>query len=435
MSEATFIKPRPGVRGKTAGTKNEKKKEQPHTAEQTVVLTKIKSGNQFSGLMPLGRNPLIEEASSLFSLVGQIRATADHTDVAFFQQCCNGLVQDYENRLRRLSIASETADAARYCICSFIDETVLNTVWGGHSNWSTESLLSTFHAETFGGEYFYTLLDNALNEPAANLQLLEFQYLCLSLGFVGKMRVEERGMERLEIYRDRLYQVISSEKCDDEVPLCPSWSESVVQTTKPKTGCPLWVWVSVLGAITLAIYMAFSYSINARSDLAFAAINNLARWEPKESVSPTKTAPDSLYLQQLLQSEVERGALELVDLPDRVRIILNSNELFLSGSAEVREALIPLLSKVARALESTHGRILITGHTDDQPIFTSRYPSNWHLSLARATAVANSMALGTDLHGRLWPEGLGDSSPRKTNDSPGNRASNRRVEIDLLHLQ
>ncbi len=67
--------------------------------------------------------------------------------------------------------------------------------------------------------------------------------------------------------------------------------------------------------------------------------------------------------------------------------------------------------------------------------FTSRYPSNWHLSLARATAVANSMALGTDLHGRLWPEGLGDSKPRKPNDSPDNRASNRRVEIDLLYLQ
>ncbi|RWX57228.1 type VI secretion system protein TssL, long form [Photobacterium chitinilyticum] len=435
MSEATFIKPRPGGRGKTAEAKNAAKPDHAHTAEQTVVLTKIKTGNQFSGLMPLGDNPLIEEAGSLLSLVGQIRSTADHSDVSFFQQCCIDLVHDYEARLRHLSIASEKTEAARYCICSFIDETVLNTVWGEQSNWSTESLLSTFHAETFGGEYFYTLLDSALTEPQANSQLLELQYLCLSLGFVGKMRVEERGIEKLETYREKIYQALLSLQGEVETDLSPAWSASVIHGTEPKNGIPLWVLVSVIAAMTLAIYMAFSYTINTQSNLTFNAINTLVRWEPKEAIAQPSSAPDSLYLQQLLQSEVERGVLELVELPDRVRVIIKSSELFLSGSAEVQEALIPLLSKVARTLESTRGRILITGHTDDQPIFTSRYPSNWHLSLARATAVANSMALGTDLHGRLWPEGLGDSKPRKPNDSPDNRASNRRVEIDLLYLQ
>lgn len=435
MSEATFIKPRPGIRGKANDANNDAKLGSAQAADQTVVLTKIKGGNQYSGLLPIGDNPLIEEAGRLLSIIGQIRSTAAHSDVTFFQQNCIDLVREYETRLRRLSINSEKTEAARYCLCSFIDETVLNTVWGGQSNWSTDSLLSTFHAETFGGEYFYTLLDSALTEPQVNWQLLELQYLCLSLGFVGKMRVEERGLERLEGYREKIYQALLSQQGEPETELSSAWKDSVLHGAEPKNGMPLWVIISVLAALTLAVYMAFSYNINAYSNQVFTQINSLARWEPKESISQPSQAPDSLYLQQLLQSEVERGAIELVELPDRVRVILKSSELFLSGSAEVQEALIPLLSKVARALESTRGRILITGHTDDQPIFTSKYPSNWHLSLARATAVANSMALGTDLHGRLWPEGLGDSKPRNPNDSTANQASNRRVEIDLLYLQ
>ena len=88
--------------------------------------------------------------------------------------------------------------------------------------------------------------------------------------------------------------------------------------------------------------------------------------------------------------------------------------------------------KIARALEGTEGRILVSGYTDDLPIFTSKYPSNWHLSLARANAMSDALASGANLHGRLWPEGHGNANPIAPNDSAQNRALNRRVEIDLL---
>ena len=88
--------------------------------------------------------------------------------------------------------------------------------------------------------------------------------------------------------------------------------------------------------------------------------------------------------------------------------------------------------KIGRAFENTQGRILISGHTDDQPIFTSKYPSNWHLSLARATTVANFMAGTGKLTGRLWPEGRGEAEPMFPNNSKENQARNRRVEIDLM---
>lgn len=342
-------------------------------------------------------------------------------------------MREYEERLRNLFIDSKKIKEARYCLCSFLDETVLNTAWGGQSIWSTESLLSTFHAETFGGEYFYTLMESSLVEPRTNIQLLELQYVCLSLGFVGKMRVEERGMEKLENYREQAYQLLI--ECNGELTdeLSPDSKNYVLNRQEVKSAAPLWVFVSIFALLILAIYMGLNNKLNNYSNRLFNELNDLVPIERKESqLMNTSVNPAFLRLQQLLQREVENGVLEITELSDRVRVIIKSSELFLSGSADVQAALTPILSKIARALESTTGKILITGHTDNQPIFTSKYPSNWHLSLARATAVANSMAMGTDLHGRLWPEGGGESSPRNANDSEQGRARNRRVEIDLL---
>ncbi|PSU34129.1 type VI secretion system protein TssL, long form [Photobacterium lutimaris] len=433
MSEATLIKPRPGPRGKNGVGRNTAKQPSVQNVDQTVVMTKIKAGGASLRVPPLGDNPLVEEASTLLSLIGQIRSTSHHNDVSDLQQRCIDKVREYEVRLRSLSVDSEKIEAARYCLCSFLDETVLNTVWGGQSNWSTESLLSTFHSETFGGEYFYTLMESNLVDPRTKLQLLELQYICLSLGFVGKMRVEERGMDKLESYREQAYQVLLEQNGEPSRELSPDWANHVIKRTELKSGVPLWVFVSVFSLLTLAMYMGFSYQINDYSNKVFNQLNEIARFETNDRQRQNSSVnPASVRLQQLLQREIENGVLEIIELPDRVRIIMKSSELFLSGSAEVQTALMPVLSKVARALESTSGKILITGHTDNQPIFTSKYPSNWHLSLARATAVANSMAMGTDLHGRLWPEGLGESKPRNANDSEQERARNRRVEIDLL---
>ncbi|ELR64607.1 Outer membrane protein ImpK/VasF [Photobacterium marinum] len=431
MTEATLLKPRPGIRGINSELKPQK--EQPSEFDHTVVLNKIKTGERLAGLPSLGDNPLLEDAGVLLSIIAQIRSTPDHHDVPALKQSCIEKVREYEIRLRAKSVDGESIESARYCLCSFIDETVLNTAWGGQSSWGTESLLSTFHAETLGGEYFYTLLDNALSHPHTNWQLLELQYLCLSLGFIGKMRVEERGMDRLEFYREQIFQQLTARRGESQTELSPDTKARVLIGAKPKSDFPVWVIISVFSALTLGVYMGFSYHLNAYSNEVFNQINDVARWEAVKTDSTEEENPGAKYLQQLLQSEVEKGAIEFVELPDRIRIVINSNELFVSGSAEVKGSLIPLLSKIARALESTQGRILITGHTDDQPIFTSKYPSNWHLSLARATAVANTIALGTQLHGRLWPEGMGDSEPRNPNNSAKNRAKNRRVEIDLLY--
>jgi type VI secretion system protein ImpK len=86
---------------------------------------------------------------------------------------------------------------------------------------------------------------------------------------------------------------------------------------------------------------------------------------------------------------------------------------------------------VALALKQVPGSVLITGHTDNQPIRSLRFPSNWHLSQARADSVRDLLAPVVTLD-RMKAEGRAESQPLDDNATAAGRARNRRVEITLF---
>ena len=86
---------------------------------------------------------------------------------------------------------------------------------------------------------------------------------------------------------------------------------------------------------------------------------------------------------------------------------------------------------MTEALNQVPGIVVVSGHTDDRPIRTLRYPSNYQLSLQRAQSVLDIIASKINDKGRLRVEGMADSQPIAANDTPDNRARNRRVEILL----
>lgn len=262
---------------------------------------------------------------------------------------------------------------------------------------------------------------------------LELQYLCLSLGFIGKMRVETNGYEKLELIKDRAYKAIRSQKGEPPRDLSPHWHSDAKNVNHLENRVPLWVMCSFVGVLLLSVYMYLSYKLNSQSDAVNRQMNSLIVDNTPQALQVSaSTVHEGARLQQLLQTEIGMQLLEVIELPDRVRIRVGLHHLFTTGGTDINEGFQPVIVKIARALEGTKGRILVNGYTDDQPIFTSRYPSNWHLSLARANAMADSLAAGADLHGRLQPEGRGEAEPVAPNDTPENRALNRRVEIDLL---
>jgi type VI secretion system protein ImpK len=123
--------------------------------------------------------------------------------------------------------------------------------------------------------------------------------------------------------------------------------------------------------------------------------------------------------------------VEVSEVRDGTLILLKGDQLFAPGSTRPDAKLQPVIQRVAEALDKVPGAVLVTGHTDDQPIRTARFPSNWELSTERARSVVGLMAADMKDPARLRAEGLADSEPLVANDSAANRAKNRRVAIIL----
>jgi chemotaxis protein MotB len=118
----------------------------------------------------------------------------------------------------------------------------------------------------------------------------------------------------------------------------------------------------------------------------------------------------------------------------RVRL-LTDHLLFTSGSAELDPGALPALDGIAAVIADERDHpVRVEGHTDDQPIATSRYPSNWQLSGARAGAVVQRLAADGVAGARLSLAGYADEHPVASNGSAAGRAANRRVEIVLTRL-
>lgn len=156
----------------------------------------------------VGLNPLVAAAWELLSEVLELKLSSGRENLQTLNDRLAASLTRFEARAQHEGMESAQVIAARYVLCSVVDEAVVTTAWGSRSDWSKISLLSRFHNETFGGEKFFQLLERLSRDPVKHLAMLELMYLCLSMGFEGKYRVMERGVTQLEGVRDALYRQI-----------------------------------------------------------------------------------------------------------------------------------------------------------------------------------------------------------------------------------
>jgi type VI secretion system protein ImpK len=153
-------------------------------------------------------NPLVAAASCLLSEVVRLKRNAVSEDLPSLNQRLSLAVESFAQSAQHNGVETSHMTTARYVLCTVVDEAVVTTAWGKESEWSQMSLLSKFHNETSGGEKFFHLLVSLSKNPVKHLPVLELMYLCLSLGFEGKYRIQPRGLMELEGLRDALYRQI-----------------------------------------------------------------------------------------------------------------------------------------------------------------------------------------------------------------------------------
>lgn len=146
-----------------------------------------------------------------------------------------------------------------------------------------------------------------------------------------------------------------------------------------------------------------------------------------------QVAEETQQFRQALQTEIEEGLIVVESQFSRIVIRIREKGSFPSGDARLNRDFIPILGKIHDVLLETDGRIAVAGHTDNVPINTARYRSNWELSTSRATSVVHELLAPEQMDAeRFVLEGYADTRPLVPNDSPANRAKNRRVEIIVL---
>ncbi len=145
---------------------------------------------------------------------------------------------------------------------------------------------------------------------------------------------------------------------------------------------------------------------------------------------------------QEIKSSLEKGTKDVnqsvnISVSERGLVISVADKVFFDpGQAAIREEVKPALDSIAQSLLKIPNHIRIEGHTDNAPISTAQFPSNWELSTARAAAIIRHFLTKFPFDPRkLSAAGYGEYRPVASNDSPEGRTKNRRVDIVMLHSQ
>ena len=143
-----------------------------------------------------------------------------------------------------------------------------------------------------------------------------------------------------------------------------------------------------------------------------------------------ETELDAEMLRRLLRTEIDQGQIDVESEARTIIIRIRERGSFTSGSALLNTSFVGVIDKIASALTQIEGKIAVEGHTDDVPINTFAYPSNWDLSAARSVSVVRRMLNISILRpDRVTASGFADTRPRAINSTAEGRARNRRVEI------
>lgn len=381
-----------------------------------------------------GMNPLVQTASALLLLGVQLRHSLSPPDATHLRDQVIAQVRKFEAHANEVGLPAQTITAARYVLCAMLDESVLNAPWGEQSGWAQKTLLVTFHGESYGGAKFFQILERLCADFSKHIDLIELMYLCLALGFGGRYQIESGGRAKLADIQQDLYRRIKAQRAPAADELAPHWRGIEDRRNPLIRYVPLWVIAAAAACVLMIAFVVFYSRLNTASEPSSAQVAQIGL----ESATPpdNRALPPVAHksLKQLLSPEILAGKLTVDEQPDGSALLrLGAADMFASGGVDVSESQVPLMHAITAALNQVTGRVIVVGHTDDQPIHSLRFKDNFELSAARARSVVKMLSDGLDNPGRIESSGAGASQPIALPPNlPANRTRNRRVEIKYI---
>ncbi len=397
-------------------------------------------------LPKVGRSPMVAAAAPLLDLLARIGAAP--SAVAKGEELrdrATRALQTFEAECRAAQVTDEQLRAGHYALCAALDDTALATPWGQASGWAARSLSSTFHQDVRSGDRFFDLLAGLQKEPGRYLPALEICYLCLALGLRGRYRLDPRGSVELDRIREGLYQLLQRVNGGFERELSPHWRGVDAPHVGPGRRIPAWVALAVAVSVLALGWVWTSAVVNSRGDDLAQRLAQLPPAQPPalERSAPV-VAPAAVALpagdvvarfREFLAPEISEGLVVVQGDAQRLLIRVLARGMFDSGSAELQPRFVQLLQRVGEGLRTEPGPVAVIGHSDNIPIRTVRFPSNFQLSAERAESARVVLAQGAGQPERFKSVGRADTEPLAPNSTPAGREANRRIEIVLTRGQ
>ncbi|OXJ15483.1 type VI secretion system protein TssL, long form [Burkholderia sp. AU6039] len=379
----------------------------------------------------VARNPLMEASRVL------LRAQADMPDmltsnqaIAWLKSLLEREVRIFEKLCEQANIRRDHMIGASYCLCTALDEAATQTAWGKEGSsaieWIQGGLATTFHSDLKGGDKVYLLIGRLLEDPREHRDLVAVIYRILSLGFQGRYRGVADGPRKHDAIRQRLYNVITSQRGPVPLTLSPHWQSTAKGERLSFTDFPVWITVTVLSVILLGLFGWFKYELFSRSAVVQKQIVDIARMTP-----PPVQPPQQLHLKQLLKDEIAAGTVSVDEDARHSAVTFRGDAMFRPGGASVQASMNPLISKIAAEIAKVPGKVTVIGYTDNVPIRSRHFASNQALSEERAIQVMQMLQAAGVPANRLEAVGKGEADPVGDNRTAQGRAQNRRVEIDV----
>ena len=418
--DATIMRPRPGAGRRSTGEAPPVARAPQPAALPPRVEPVSDAAREFLGK---GLNPLVQAASPLLLLAGQLRGTLAGPEVGAFRRHVLEEIRRFEERARAERIPNEVVLAARYALCAALDESVLSTPWGAQSEWAQQTLLVALHREAWGGEKFFEMLDRIGRDPGRHLDLMELQYLIIAFGFAGKYQVSDRGHAKLAEVQQDLYRRIREQRGIAPTDLSLRWEGVKDKRSRLIRYVPWWVVGAAALAVLTVAFLIYNTLLSRTAEPVKTALSNLRDEAFKADVPDAPVGP---RLRSYLTKEEASGEVRIAEDGAITTVTLPASDLFQSGVDTVNQRYRDLLERIAAALDRVPGRIQIVGHTDStRPGRSARFADNFELSRARARSVAGILAPRMANPARLEVNGKGDTQQIDRT----NPARNRRVEI------
>ena len=395
-------------------------------------------------------NRITQAASPLLILLGRLRQQIVEVEARPLLQHAGLEITRFEKTLLSGAIPEEQVRIAKYALCATADDIVQNLPGQDIYIWQQHSMVAHYFGDRNSGVDFFDQVRRLMASPSVYRELLELIHACLSLGFQGVYRSANGGDNELQRVRRDVYLTLQNVKPEASADLSPRWRGLERTLRRFHEGVPLWA----VGAIAAAILVILFFALRYLLDIGTAdASERLAAMHPSTPVEiqsvavatpQTPQPPPVKMVSPQVRTQIERikasmpneiasGIIAVEPVGDRIVIRVSNLLLFASGNADLKSEFANLADRLGTTLNREKGPIFVIGHTDSTKLSsTSRFKSNYDLSVKRAQAVADALAPRFSDASRIKVSGKGDKEPVADNKTAQGREQNRRVEISIM---